>query len=211
MNRASSDSLKIKGKIALAIVAVAALLTWFYWPPTAAKTIPQLPWQFSMSEHTWNLGHVFDIQGTDGTTYGTIENKWFRSHSTFHYYDNDGNLVAYGRKAWFSIGTRIEVYDANDTYIGCLQKQVLSSAFSFGTIYSVLDAKGNEVATSRKLTIITTGIDLYGKDGAKVASLSRPLSLVADTWNVTVDKPDVIDSRMLVMIGVFKTMADSGK
>lgn len=211
MNRASSSSLKTKGKIALAVVAVLILLTWFYWPPTAAKTIPQIPSQFSMTEHTWNLGHVFDIQGSDGTTYGTIENKWLRSHSTFHYYDNDGNLVAYGQKAWFSIGTRIDVYDANDRYIGCLQKQVLNSAFSLGTVYSVLDANGNEVATSHKLTIFTTGIDLFDKSGAKVASLSRPLSFVADTWNVSVDKPDVIDSRVLVMIGVFKTMADSSK
>lgn len=210
MNRASS-SLKRKCTVALTIIAVVALITWFYWPPTAAKTVPQIPSQFTMSERTWNLGHVFDIQGTDGTPYGTIENKWFRSHSTFHYYDNNGHLVAYGRKAWFSIGTRIDVYDANDKYIGCLQKQVLTSALSYGTVYSVLDAGGNEVATSHKLTVITTGIDLYGKHGAKIATLSRPLSFVADTWNVTVSRPDVIDSRVLIMIGVFKTMADSSK
>ena len=202
------NGLKVWLRASLAGVARVRLGTWFYWPVEPATSVPQLPAAFELNERVFNVGHTFDVQSGD-TTYGKVEEKWFRFTKTLFYTDNDGKLVAYARKAFISFGTRIDVFDGNGVYIGSLQKQVFSSLLKVTTTYSVLDAKGYEIASCQKTSIITTDMQLQDIAGNHVAELYRPLSLVGDSWLLKVHKAGAIDSRLLVMIGPFKTMADS--
>lgn len=202
------NKVKDRGVVWLIVAALVAVVVWFYWPPQAASSIPNLPQQYKVSERTFNLGHTFDVESND-TTYGTVDVKWFRLTTTIFYRDNEGKLVAYGKKAAISIGTRINIYDGNGNLIGTLQKNIFSSLLGPVTsTYSVLDAQGNEIASSVKFSVITTSIKLNDKNGHTVVELSRPLSVLSDTWDVTVHKPGVIDSRIVVMIGAFKTAAN---
>ncbi len=201
-------SLKDRAVVALIVVALIAGVVWFYWSPEPATSVPQLPARFALNERVVNIGHTFDVEAGN-TSYGVVTEKWFRGNSTFFYTDGEGKLVAYAKKAIVSFGTRINIYDGKGNHIGTLQKNVFGSLPPVMSNYSVLDANGTEVASSRKLSVITTSIELFDKSGAKVVDLSRPISVLSDTWNVTVHKSGVIDTRILVMIGAFKTLADS--
>ncbi len=170
-----------------------------------------LPSNFQVVERALALSNTFDVV-SGGQTYGTVTKKILSLTTSFTYTDNAGSTIATARKSLVSWGTQIEVFDSSGRLIGTIKEQVFNSMFKMSTVYSILDAGGSEAATSHKIDFLSTSITLYDGSGAQVATLNRPaINLVRDTWSVSVNNQAAVDSRVLVMIGAYKTSADNSK
>lgn len=122
----------------------------------------------------------------------------------------DGAVVATASKSTrFLSGVHIDVYDCNGSLVGSLQER-LFPGLTYSTIYDILDAHGQIVATSGKFGWFDTTFVMKDPQGQTIATLNRPSHLFGgDTWYVTVAKPGIIDPRILVVTAAFKTEADA--
>ena len=66
------------------------------------------------------------------------------------------------------------------------------------------------VAKSVKTEFLSTDITLKTPDGRIAAILHRPaFNFPTDSWQVTSLNRDAVDSRLIVMIGAYKTSVDN--
>ncbi len=127
----------------------------------------------------------------------------------------EGEKVAYAKTSFLSIGNEILYYDGDDRYLGRLKEEILKSrVLSWSTTYSLYNPLDSLLATSKKLDFWGSTITLQTPAGEQICTIHRPkrfLSFGYDRWEITVQKPGVVDERILTLIPVYKTHADNKK
>ncbi|MDD5629411.1 MAG: hypothetical protein PHU21_10130 [Elusimicrobia bacterium] len=177
----------------------------------APAQAPQLPSQFSIKERVISFTDTFDVV-SNGKKLGVITQKILSLTRSFKYKDADGNLVAEARSRVFSWGTHVDVTDSQGRPIGAIKEQVFKSLFKVYTAYSILDAQGREIALSEKVDWLGTEINISDKQGRRVAVIKRPwINFFSDHWDVQVQDPKAVDSRVMVMIAAYKTSVDNAR
>lgn len=182
------------------------LLLAFALTPAVAATCPatNLPASFSVAEQPLSWTTTLTVSGG-----GTVSGDMWSWTPSFTYTDGSGALIATAKKAAFSWGVHVDVFDCNGTLIGSVQEKVFSYWSGYQTLYAILDANGHEIATSGKFGWFDTTFTINDPTGHAVATLNRPMTFVSgDTWTVQVSQPGVVDDRILVMTAAFKTEAD---
>lgn len=150
---------------------------------------------------------TFQVE-SNGQKLGSARSKILSWTTTYTYNDEQGRLVAKGKMAAFSWGVRINITDCNGRRIGSIKEEVFRSLFSpLRTVYSILDSSGNAIAISEKTELFRTTIVLKDQSGYPVAELSRPGFRWRERWDIKVYNP-LVDPRILIMIGIFKSDAD---
>jgi uncharacterized protein YxjI len=193
--------------------------------PNAQSNDTRLPDNFATDEHFWPgyipfMGDKLDVKSTEGKKLGEIDQEYWRATPTFNLYDNNNKLLAHARTEFFTWGTTNDITDGDGKRIGTFKKEVFDSWWSkltsWGTEnkYSVLDANGKEIGTSEKSGYWTTSFTIEDESGHPIATIHRPpkfTNYMCDWWDVSVQKPGVIDPRMLAMLTAFKTIGDNKK
>lgn len=149
-----------------------------------------------------------------GHSAGKVAENLIQLTRTFTWSDENGQTKATASVALISWGTEITVYDGSGNKVGYIEEHVFSSwlGMKTWTKYSIKDGNGREIAISDKTEFMGTNFTLKAPDGSTIAELDRPwINWMGDHWNVTIKQPGVIDERVLVMIGAFKTAADRDK
>ncbi len=183
-------------------------LTLFAAASFALEDAPELPNELTITERIISLVTTFDLASSKGSL-GTVSKRFISFADKFDWYDG-ARLVATGRKQILSWGATVDVFDARAGKIGTIKEQVLKSLFKVYTTYSIQDASGNTVAESEKVQWLATKFTLRDRKGYVVARIERPwLNVLRDRWTVKISDHKAVDSRLLVMIGVFKTDVDN--
>ena len=171
--------------------------------------VPSMPDQFVLNERSISLTTVLDLQD-DGENFGKVSQKLLQLARSFHYTDLSGNKIAEAKQKIFSWGVQIDVFDCDGQKIGAIKENILKSLFKVSTTYTIENATGDVVAVSNQVDILATSFTLKDPSGNKVATLKRPaINFFGDNWNVKIYNHGVVDSRILVMIGSYKTSADN--
>jgi uncharacterized protein YxjI len=180
-------------------------------PAPAQEAAPALPDEFIVHERVISLTDTFDLKA-GSSSFGTITEKFFSLAKAFTYVDASGRCVAKARARLLSWGTHIDVTDCADRPIGAIKENVLKSFFKVWTTYSILDARGQEVAVSEKVEWISTDLVVRRRDGGVVAELHRPwLNVFSDNWTVRIRDHASVDSRLVVLIAAYKTSVDNDR
>ncbi|MCY4643027.1 MAG: hypothetical protein OXB88_00250 [Bacteriovoracales bacterium] len=174
--------------------------------------VPELPNSFSVKQNLISLPRTFSV-GSEWRDFGQVRKKKLISFLTPEYtwLDFNGNKLARAKKSILSWGAKIDVFDCEDQKIGTIKVKVLKSLFRVRTVASILDAEGEEIASSTKFELFTTSIAVNDNDKDLVATLNRPLLRISDRWDMEIANHDAVDSRVLVMLGVFQTDRDAVK
>ncbi len=127
----------------------------------------------------------------------------------------EGEKVAYAKTSFLSIGNEILYYDGDDRYLGRLKEEILKSrVLSWSTTYSLYNPSDSLIATSKKLDFWGSTITLQTPAGEQICTIHRPKRLLSfgyDRWEIEIQKPGVVDERILTLIPVYKTHADNKK
>ncbi|MBU6453935.1 MAG: hypothetical protein KGS72_19305 [Cyanobacteria bacterium REEB67] len=168
-----------------------------------------LPASFDVKQRVFfKWGETFDVSG-DGVNYGTVSQKLISFTKSFNYDDNTGARAATASVAVLSWGTQIDVVDGSGKRLGTIKEELFTSLFKTWTTYRILDANGNQVATSQKSEFWSTTFDLTANDGHLIATIHRNAwNWMGDNWTVTIKDSTTVDPRIEVMIAAFKTSAD---
>lgn len=164
-----------------------------------------------VSENFNLLRNTSDV--TTSTVRGKIKETVF-SLKTEYTLQMEKKTAAVGRMSMFSWGTEIKYYDEHDAYLGYLKEDVLKSLVSWHSTYYVYDKNDQLIAESKKSELLSTSINLYSPNGDLIAKIHRPngfLTFGFDEWTITIQKPGVIDDRVLILIAAYKTHADNEK
>lgn len=172
---------------------------------------PALPDEFTISERAISLTDTFDIK-SDGASLGTITAKLISLTKSFTYEDAKGVCVAKAHARLLSWGTHIDVTDCSGQAIGGIKENVFKSLFKVQTSYAMLDAKGKELATSKKVDWISTDVTIRRPDGGAIAALHRrAINIISDKWTVKISDHAAVDSRLIVMIAAYKSSVDNDR
>lgn len=186
-------------------------------PPPSATKVNFLGTQANVvrvSERVFSFGHDFTLS-IDGTTVATVEQRILKLDpaTTFTLKDATGGTLATARKKLLTLGTgtAIEVSDGQGRALGSIEKDVIESLLSVGSVYSIRNAQGTVVGKSDRLVATSTTFDLNTPEGKHALSIQRDLvNLVSDGWTITLSS-DAIDARIIAFIPAFKTLADAKK
>ena len=186
------------------------LLSLFLQSTAHASCItPTLPSELKLSEKLISLTTSLNLKAND-VKLGSIDENFFSLVTTFTYNDANHQKIAVAHDKFISWGNDIIVNDCEGNKIGEIKEEILKSLFKVYTTYSILDEKENILGTSEKVDWIGTHFTLFDKNKKIIAELSRPfINFLTDEWTIKIAKPGVIDNRILVMIGAFKTHADN--
>ena len=209
---ADSDALKqlLVTAGANALPAVSVPLAVPAAPPDSGSA-PTLPDELTIHERIISLVDTFDLTAGNASL-GTITEKFFSLTKAFTYVDANGICAAKARARFFSWGTHIDVTDCSDHPVGAIKENVLKSLFKGYTQYSMLDARGTEIATSEKAGWIPTDVTIRRPNGRMIATLHRPwLNILSDNWTVKIVDHAAVDSRMIVIIAAYKTSVDNDR
>lgn len=170
---------------------------------------PTVPNTFVVNERALSWTTTFDLEASPAQ--GKVTKKFWSMADQYEWTAPNGSVVAVGRKQIFSWGNAIDVRGAQGEYVGQIKEQVFKSMWTKTySCYSILNAQGQQVATSEKLDWFGTDITLWGGRGQRIATVCRPwVNFMGDKWKVEILDPQAVDSRIIVMVGVFKTDADN--
>ena len=175
-----------------------------------AGTCPMgdLPNEFTLHESFLSVTTTMNVEDSKGNPLGKVKLEFLSLRTIFNYTNNLGQLVAQAEKEPFSWGSNITIYDCNHLKIGAIKEDVVNNILSLTKTYTINDANGLEIAKSIKPFHLGDTHIIIGASGKDVARLDRPWLRLKDTWKVNVSNPSIIDSRILVMIGSYKTYSD---
>jgi uncharacterized protein YxjI len=165
-----------------------------------------LPSKFKLKEQFFSFTTKLNLSG-EGRPLGYVREKIISLTTSFDYYNEKDQLIAKASKAMFSWGSKLEVFDCDGKKIGSIQEEIFASLFSISTTYTIYNSLDKELAKSIKTEIAATNFKIKNKD-EQIAELHRPWFNITDSWSVEIKKP-ILDSRLLVMIGAFKTASDN--
>lgn len=197
--------------IATFIAVITLMVLYATRQQTIAEVVPELPANFTIKERFPTMGdHVYDITD-DRQAYGTVE-QVLSLGKKFVYLDKSRARVATAHARVISWGAQIDVFDANGKSLGTIKEQMFTSLLGVTNKYSVLDSAGNQIAESDKFQLLATKFTVKDNTGSVVATLSRPaFNIGGHTWSVSINNKTTVDSRVLIMIGAFKTAEDNSK
>lgn len=176
-----------------------------------AAEAPRLPDEFTITERIISLVTTFDL-AANKRSLGTVQKRFLSLATKFDWYDPSGALVATGRKQILSWGATVDVFDAENVKLGTIKEQVFRSLLKVYTYYSILDASGKQIAESEKVDWLATKFTIRDNKGYVVAEISRPwINWFRDRWTAKISDHKAIDSRLMVMIGVYKTDVDNAR
>jgi hypothetical protein len=156
------------------------------------------------------IGNTFDLR-SGGKSFGSLNRVFLSVRTTVEHKDASGALVSTGQMTSPPWGNHLEVRDGAGTLIGSLEERLLQSAMSLGTVYAVKDGRGREVAVSKKHELIGTSIVIFQGD-KEIARLERAaIRLGRETWKVHITNEQGVDSRLMVHLGAFKSLADEAR
>ena len=153
------------------------------------------------------MSKTFSVE-SDSEDWGKVKKKMLSIRVVYNWVDSNGIKIATGKKALISWGAKIDIFDCQDNKIGTIQEQVFKSLIKARTKYSILDKSGQKIAESVKVSIGATSITI-NREGREVAQLNRPWLRINDQWSGEIYDHGAVDSRLLIMMGVFKTDADN--
>lgn len=170
---------------------------------------PTVPNVFVVNERMLSWTTSFDLEAAPSL--GKVTKKFWSMADQYEWTAPNGSLVAVGRKQVFSWGNTIDVRGAQGEYVGQIKEQVFKSMWTKTySSYAIFNSQGQQVATSEKLDWFGTDITLWDGRGQRIATVCRPwVNFMGDKWKVEIQNPQVVDSRIIVMVGVFKTDADN--
>lgn len=190
------------------------ILCWVLFFPVYSYSVecivPQLDDSITVTEHLMSFVTKFSVE-LDSGSFGTIKKKIFSFASEFNWISPEGVYIASAKTSLFSWGVRIEVFDCNEQKIGTIKEKIFQRTIN-RTEYSILDRNDFEVATSEKFEVganLKTSILLKDNAGSDVAELERDWFSFTDKWQIDIYDHSVVDPRILIMLGVFKTDADN--
>ena len=165
--------------------------------------------QFSLHEKFLTLVTTLEVQDQNSEPLGKVTEKYFSIRAVFILRNTQDQIVAQAEKELFSWGSHIDIYDCHHQKIGAVKEDILQNLFSFSTTYQILNADNQEIAESVKpFHIGDTHIEI-GHNGRQIVTLNRPWMSFTDNWKVSVNDPNIVDPRILVMIGAYKTFSDN--
>jgi|GEM_PF-1687139 len=186
-------------------------------PAATISAAPTLPDEFTVHEEIISVRKLlldtdtFDLKA-GGKPFGKIIEKFLTLTKDFTFNDASGACVAKSHAKLISWGTHIDVSDCSGRPLGAIQEHVFRSLFKVNTVYSILDGRGQEIATSEKVEWISTNLTLRKPGGAVIAELRRPwLNVLSDDWDVKIQDHAAVDSRMIVLIAAYKTSVDNDR
>ena len=167
-----------------------------------------LPSEFTLRENFLSLSTTMSVENSKGKTLGKVKLEFLSLRTIFNYTNNLGQLVAQAEKEVFSWGNNITIYDCNHLKIGAIKEDVINNIFSLSKTYTIQNSAGVAIAKSIKPFHLGDTHIVIGSNGHEVARLARPRLRLKDNWRINILNPSVIDSRVLVMIGSYKTYSD---
>ena len=162
-------------------------------------------YHFSIAEKEYSHGTFFEIDSEDTYRGNVKKSKFLR-----HYYDlSDINgECATGIKRFFSLGSffawaaEIDIYDANDKWLGKIEGKVLTTAKARFHLYDKYeDLVGIAVIddTGKGITITKPGNETY-----TLARLERKIIEGGeDHWKVIVYEPATLEDRLIRVFAGF--------
>jgi uncharacterized protein YxjI len=178
-----------------------------------ARSAQEMPAKFELSETRnsyWNPAAIlaFNVQDDHGGYFGYVQREMAPLHTIFHFKDPLGNEVASAQDTIISVGNEITVTDNQGQKLGTIEEHVIQSLLSAYTNYAIKDPSGNTIAISEKVQLLATTFTISKPDGTQIATLSRPGFRMGESWSVHMSNDSIVDGRILVMIGAFKSYAD---
>ena len=171
----------------------------------------QAPSEFSLHEKLLSWSTTLDIRDSNSSNLGQVTAKIFSIKTTFILTNAQNQVVAQAEKELFSWGSHIDIFDCHHEKIGAIKEDIMKNLFSFSTTYEILDSHDKTIAQSVKpFHIGDTNIEI-GHNGRNAIKLNRPWLSLKDVWQVSVEDPNIVDSRILVMIGAYKTYSDNSR
>lgn len=186
-----------------------SFLAYFLLSAAAMGGTPHVPNQFRIEERAMSYPTSFRLKTSSGD-FGIVSKRFLSASDTYDWKDPAGRLVAVGKRAMFSWGGLVEVYDEKGSKVGTVKEQVAQNLLSIDTTYSISDANGNKLAESIKYEWLTvTDIKLQDAKGGVIIQIKRPATVMGDVWDVNIYQHSQVDPRLVVMIAVFKTDSDN--
>ena len=171
--------------------------------------VPDLPNDFILNERVIAWSTTLDLEDEEGK-FGKVAERITSLTRSFNYDDQNDNRIATARQKILSWGIQVDVFDCENNKIGTIKENVIKSLLKVNTEYSILDPHGNLIAQSNKVDWLATSFTLKDDWGAVVATIERPMfNWFGDNWTINIVNNDVVDPRVLVMIGAYKTSVDN--
>lgn len=152
------------------------------------------------------------VYWNEKNTFGTVKHKLFHLGRTFHYSDPNGNLIATGRLRIISLGSVMDITDAQGKKIATIKEDIWKSLLKVYTFYTIQDPNGNVIATSEKADFFGTEIVFTDPNGNIIARLTRSFlskKFPRDTWNIRILNKKALHPSIFVLVAANKTVVDS--
>lgn len=179
------------------------------WQKVAQKNVDLDECNVSSRIFAWS--HTFDVGCKSGEK-GSISQHIFSWSRSFTFADENGQTKATANARIFSWGTAIDVKDENGAVLGTIKENVFKSLFKPYTTYSIHDASGKEIATSKKVEWLQTNFEVHDSKGNWVSSINRPwINWLRDNWTISLNRSGDVDPRILMMIPAYKSAVDADR
>ncbi len=168
--------------------------------PTETVSQNPIPTRFKMRGKLLSIGTDMYLTNDNKENFGRIEERTLRLSSTFEYFDSSGKLKARAAEKILSLYTVIEITDENGAIIGYVEEEVIESMTSlFYHIFTIRDANKNILATSKKIDLFSSNVEISGSSGT--IRMSQSIFTLGDDWDIEINSS--IDKRLIVFIPSF--------
>ncbi len=157
---------------------------------------------------------TFAIQGVNpllegSMNLGRVQGPFLNFGRHYILQDASNQPIASAKRKWFSVGTAVNIYDCNGQKIGAFHENILKELKSLRTHYTIEDAAGQVIAESANVNFLTTRFELRDPQGELFAVIERSVQgFFTDSWTVSRTQHPAADSRVLIMMAVYKTITD---
>ena len=179
---------------------------WTSQPPAALP----FPEEVTLDGTTYRSYMTFKIQDELSCgNFGEIELALWSYAAQFYMRDASGRQIAVARKSRWPWGVSIGVFDEANRLLATVEERIFGS---FGKIYSTYDIKapdGTILGTSEKSELVGTQFSVKDTKQRPLADMDRDRFFsLGDTWHVKFYDQTQIDSRVLLFLPAFKSLAD---
>ncbi|NTU70128.1 hypothetical protein HGB13_04940, partial [bacterium] len=168
-----------------------------------------IPNDFSLKQKILTIGTDMYITNGNKDNFGKVEERVVSVSKKFQYFDNTHKLLATANERIFTLYDKIDITDENGAPIGSVEEEILESLTSLYSIYTIRDKDDNILAKSKKLSLLTTDVEIYDLDGNSIAKFHKRYlsSLIAASWDINITGD--IDKRLVIFIPSFITSSQS--
>jgi len=168
--------------------------------PKEAVSQNPIPSRFLMKGKLLSIGTDMYLTNDNNDNFGRVEERTIRLSSTFEYFDSSGKLKAKASEKLLTLYTIIEITDENGSIIGYVEEEVIESMTSlFYHVFTIRDSNKNVLATSKKIDLLSSNVEISGSGG--VVRISQSIFRLGDEWEIEINSN--IDKRLIVFIPSF--------